>query len=217
MTDEVAGVDREIGLSANADHQVAERPVVRELDPADRHRVGVALGGGRRDDADPDIAFDKPAYRIKAAQLNSQFEAAADPFGLVGKKTLQRARSVQPNKIEFEHVGKSDARFRRQRVPRRDNQHETVGAKRQGFKTGDLHCGGDDSDIRGAVGDGSDDLVTEPLLQIDVHLRVGGEEIAERLRQEFGQRVGVGQQANLSLDALGILRQLAVRALCLLQ
>src|SRR5580692_3454351 len=71
--------------------------------------------------------------------------------------------------------------------------------------------------IRPTVGNGGDDLVTQPLLQIDVHLRMGGEEIAEWLRQEFGQRIGVGQQANLSLDALGILRQLGVHALCLLQ
>ncbi len=46
---------------------------------------------------------------------------------------------------------------------------------------------------------------------------MGGEEIAERLRQEFGQRIGIGQEANLPLDAFGILRELAVHALCLLQ
>ena len=104
-----------------------------------------------------------------------------------------------------------------QRVFRRDDQHEAVGAKRQGLETGDLHGGGDDPDIRGAVGYGGDDLVTEPLLQIDVHLRVGSEEIAERFGQELGQRIGIRQQTNLSLDALGILRELAVHALRLLQ
>jgi len=71
MTDEVAGVDREISLAPHADHQVATRPVVRQLDATDRHRLGVAFGGGRRDDADPDVAFDKSADCIEAAQLNA--------------------------------------------------------------------------------------------------------------------------------------------------
>ena len=88
MTDELASVDREIGLSANADCQVADRPVVGQLDPVDQHSPGLALRGGRWDDADPDIAFDKAAHCIKAAQLNAQFEAAADPLGLFGKETL---------------------------------------------------------------------------------------------------------------------------------
>ena len=48
-------------------------------------------------------------------------------------------------------------------------------------------------------------------------LRMGGEKVAERLRQEFGQRIGIGQQPDLALDALGILRQFAVHALGLLQ
>ncbi len=70
MANEVAGVDRQIGLPADADRQVTVRPVVGQLDPMDRHRLGMALGGGRRDNADPDIAFDQPAHRVEAAQLN---------------------------------------------------------------------------------------------------------------------------------------------------
>ena len=89
---------------------------------------------------------------------------------------------------------------RAQRVLRRDDEHEPIGAKRQGLQPGYLHCSGDNADIRRAVGDGGDDLVTEPFLQVDVHLRMGGEEIAERLREKFGQRVGVGQQPDLPFD-----------------
>jgi len=99
----------------------------------------------------------------------------------------------------------------------RDDEHEPICAKRQGFQPCDLHGAGDDADIRGALGDGGDDFVAQPLLQIDVHLRVGGKEIAERFRQEFGQRIGIGHQTNLSFDALGILRELTMHSFRLLQ
>ncbi len=85
------------------------------------------------------------------------------------------------------------------------------------FKTRDLDRGRDNSDIRRTICDGSDDLVAEPFLQIDVHLRMRHQEVAERLGQKFGQRIGIGQQPNLSLDALGILRKFAVHPLRLLQ
>ena len=98
-----------------------------------------------------------------------------------------------------------------------DDQHEAVGAERQGFETGHLYRAGDDADIRSAVGDRGDDLVAEPLLQVDIDLRMRGEKVAERLGQEFRQRVGIGHQADLALDALGILRQIAMHSLGLLQ
>src|SRR6516165_4197261 len=88
MPDEVAGVDRQIGFAADADRQVADCPAVGQLDASERHRPGMTLGRRRRNDPDPDIAFDKPAHRVKAAQLNAQFEPAADPLSLFGKKAL---------------------------------------------------------------------------------------------------------------------------------
>ena len=46
---------------------------------------------------------------------------------------------------------------------------------------------------------------------------MGGKKGAERLGQEFGQRIGIGQQPHLPADALGILREVAMHALGLLQ
>src|ERR1700740_636159 len=43
VADQLARVDRQIGLSANADRQLAERPLVYQLDLVDRHRHGMAL------------------------------------------------------------------------------------------------------------------------------------------------------------------------------
>ena len=67
------------------------------------------LGGRRRDDADPDIALDQPADRVKAAQLDPQPEATTDLFGLLGEKTLQCTRSVETDEIKIERLGKRDA------------------------------------------------------------------------------------------------------------
>ena len=67
------------------------------------------------------------------------------------------------------------------------------------------------------VGHSGDDLVAQALFEIDVDLRVRGEELAERLGQEFGERVRVGQQPDVALQAVGVLAQLAAHALGLLQ
>ena len=57
---------------------------------------------------------------------------------------------------------------------------------------------GDDPDVADALGDQADDLVGEPLLQVDADMRVRGEERAQRLGQELGQRIGVGQHPHLA-------------------
>ena len=43
----------------------------------------MTFGGGSWDNADPDIAFDKPADRIEAPELNAKLEAPANPLGLL--------------------------------------------------------------------------------------------------------------------------------------
>ena len=80
----------------------------------------------------------------------------------------------------------------------RRHHHEPVGAERIGLQPADIDGAGDDADVADALGDQADDLIGQPLLQVDIDLRVGGQEQAERLGQEFGQRVGVGEQADLA-------------------
>src|SRR6516164_4185503 len=101
---EFARVDRQIGLTPHADRQLANRPLVGQLDPVDRHGLGMSLGGCRRDDPDPDIAFDEAADGIKAAQLDPQLKAATELFGLFRQKPLQRARSVQTDEVGVERL-----------------------------------------------------------------------------------------------------------------
>src|SRR5215471_20343945 len=104
----------------------------------------MAFGGRRRDHADTDIAFDEPAERIEAAQLDPQFEAPADPLRFFAQEALQRARSVETNKIEVEGAGKRNLFCRRQWVGRGDDEYQTVDAKRQHLETRHLDRAGDD-------------------------------------------------------------------------
>ena len=113
MPDEFARVDRQIGLTPHADRQLADRPLVDQFDRVDRHGLGKALGRRRRDDADADIAFDEAADGVEAAQLDAQFETAADPVGLLGQKALQGAGSIETDEIEIERLGESDLSCRR--------------------------------------------------------------------------------------------------------
>ena len=99
----------------------------------------------------------------------------------------------------------------------RCDEHEAVDAERKDFQAGHVLGAGDDADVRLPIGDGRDDLVAEALLEIDVDLRVRGEELAERLGQEFGERIGVRHQPDVAFQAVGVLAQLAAHALGLLQ
>jgi hypothetical protein len=45
---------------------------------------------------------------------------------------------------------------------------------------------------------------TQPLLQVDADVRVGGQERRQGLGQEFGERIGVGQQLHLAGEAAGV-------------
>ena len=57
---------------------------------------------------------------------------------------------------------------------------------------------GHDTDVGNALGDQPDDLVGEPLFEIDADVRMRGKERAQRLGQEFGQRIGVREHAHLT-------------------
>ena len=105
----------------------------------------------------------------------------------------------------------------RERMRRRRDQHEAVDAERQNFQAGDVFGAGDDADVGLAVGDRGDDLVAQALFEIDVHLRMRREEVAQWLGQKFRQRIRVGEQAHVTLEAVGVFAQLAAHPLGLLQ
>ena len=105
-----------------------------------------------------------------------------------------------------------------ERMRRRRDEHEAIDAEREtlpGRVTSSVPATMPMSAL--PVGDRGDDLVAQALFEIDVDLRMRGEEIAQRLGQEFGERVRVGQQPDVALEAVGVLAQLATHALGLLQ
>ena len=92
----------------------------------------------------------------------------------------------------------------RERMVARHHQHEAVAAERIGFERAGIDGAGDDADVGDAFGDQADDLVAQPLLQIDADMGMRGQERAQRLGQEFGQRIGVGQHPDLAGEPAGI-------------
>ena len=63
---------------------------------------------------------------------------------------------------------------------------------------------GDDAEVGDPFGDQAHDLVAEALLQVDADIGMGGEERAQRLRQELGQRIGIGEHPDLAGEPAGI-------------
>ena len=80
----------------------------------------------------------------------------------------------------------------------RDHQHEAVAAERKRVQAAVIDGAGDDADIGGAFRDQADDLVGQALLEVDADVGIGHQERAQRLRQEFGERIGVGEHPHLA-------------------
>ena len=80
----------------------------------------------------------------------------------------------------------------------RHDEDEAVAAEGIGLEPPGIDRAGDDADIADAFGDEADDLVAQALLEVDADLRMAGEERAQRLGQEFGQRIGVGEDPDLA-------------------
>jgi hypothetical protein len=79
----------------------------------------------------------------------------------------------------------------------RHHQHEAVAAVWKRLEPARIDRASHDADIGNALGDQPDDLVGEPLFEVDADVRMRGEERAQCLGQEFGQRIGVRQHAHL--------------------
>jgi hypothetical protein len=162
------------------------------------------VGGGGRYDADADVALDHPADGIEAAQLHAEPERPSNAGGLAAKEALNGARPVEADEILVKHLRKADLGFFRQRMIARHHQDEAVAAERIGGQPPRIHRAGDNADVADTLGDQSDDLVAQALFEVDADVRMGGQERAQSLGQEFGQRVGVGQHPDVPAQPAGI-------------
>src|SRR6266852_400450 len=202
---------------AHADGEVAQRPGIGEIDHLDRHALGGAPRRGGGHDADPHIALDQAADRVEAAQLHAQPQRPSDPLGLAGEEALQRARAVEPDEVMVEHLGEADLCAPRQRMLARHHQHEAVAAERIGGEPPGVHGAGHDADVADALGDEPDDLVGEPLLEVDAHVGMRREERAQRLGEEFRERIGVGEHLDLAGEPARVSGQVLAQPLGLPQ
>ncbi len=104
-----------------------------------------------------------------------------------------------------------------ERMIARDHQHEAILAERIGLERARVDGAGDDAEVGDALGDQADDLVAQPLLEVDADIGMGGQERAQRLRQELGQRVGVGEHPDLAGEPARIGAEVLAQALGLAQ
>ena len=117
---------------------------------------------------------------------------------------MNRTGAVETDHVVVEHLGKADAGAAGQFMAGRHHENETVAAEREGLQARMVDGAGDNADIAGALGDQPDDFIAEALLEIDADVRIGVEKRTERLRQELGQRIGIGQNPHLAGETTGI-------------
>ena len=153
----------------------------------------------------------------KRAQLHAQPQRPADAVRLVGEKALDRAGAVEADHVVVEHLGKTDTRAAGERMRLRHHQHEAVAAERKRLQAAVIDGAGDDADVGGAFRHQADDLVGQALLEVDADVGIGHQKRAQRLRQEFGERVGVGQHPHLAGEPARIRRQVFLQAFGLRQ
>src|SRR4029079_17178968 len=147
VLDELARIRRQRREVADADCQIAQRPGIGEIDRLDSHALGRPPRRGRRHHADADIAFNQPADRVEASQLHAELEWAPDVGRLAAEEALNRAGTVETDKIVVEHVGKFHLGAARQRMILRHHQHEAVAAERIGGQPPGIDRAGDDADV----------------------------------------------------------------------
>ena len=83
------------------------------------------------------------------------------------------------------------------------NHHKPVRAERKGRQAANVHGPCNNADIADTFGNQPDNLVRQLLLKVDADLGIGGQKGAQHFRQEFGEGVGVGQEADFSGETLG--------------
>ncbi len=108
MLDELPRVERQLLHVADADGQFALRPRILQRHHGNRHGLGDAARGRLRHNADADLAFDKPADGVEAAQLHPQAQRPPDAHRLAGEKALQGAGAIEPDEIVVENLFEAD-------------------------------------------------------------------------------------------------------------
>ncbi|MCY1420893.1 hypothetical protein D9M71_365300 [compost metagenome] len=171
----------------------------------------MAAGGGFGDDADAHAALDHPADRLEAGHLDAQGQLLAHLFHLVEQEGVQGGAFRQADV----GVAQGVAQFQRlrpgQRVAVGHRQEQAVGAEVQHLQAAGGNRAGDDAEVGGTVQHAAHDVPAQPLLQVHRHPRAFGEEAGEDFREEFGDRRGVGEDADMPGGIAGVLGEFALQ------
>ena len=120
MLDQLACIWRQVAQPPDADGELAHGPRIGQLDDRDRHGTRDPPRRALRHDPYPHIALDQPAHSVEAAQLHPQSQRPPDRRRLFGEKALQRAGSVETNKIVVENFSETAALNSREGVEQRN-------------------------------------------------------------------------------------------------
>lgn len=217
MPDQLARRQRQRVELPHAEQQLPRRPGVGEADRADARRPAKALRGALRHDAEADAVRDHPADAVEGPHAGAERQRLPGQQRLRIDMRLHRAALAEADEIVLHDLLKRDAPLRGQGMRARNREDEAVGGEGKGLQRAVRHRVRNDADVGEAAGDRLHGFCAQALLDVHADQRPPGEEDAEHVRQELGQRDGVGPQADVRLDARRVLAQLALHLLDLLQ
>ncbi len=113
--------------------------------------------------------------------------------------------------LELQGVAQAYPGLSGQRMALGHRHHQAVGAEMQDLQATGRHRPGDDAEVGGAVQHAADNVAAEAFLQVDGDPGTSGEEAGEDFRKEFGDRGGIGEDADMPGGVAAVLGELALQ------
>lgn len=177
----------------------------------------MAPGSGLRQDRHAHRGLDHPAGRLEIAHLNSLLERAMQLVAHLAQEGVNGAGLLQAHIVKVERVHKVNRRRTGQGVTPGQHQHQAVAAVGNGLQALGAHQAGHDADVGLALRDRADDVVRKAFAQVDIDIGVAQQVAAQDRWQVLPQGRRVGKHPQVSLDAPGVLLQIAPQVLDLAQ
>jgi hypothetical protein len=217
VLDKLLGMGGQRLKASDADRQTPRSPGIGQRNDPNCHRSSAPICRRCRDDGQSDPALHDPADRVKTRKTDTQLQAPAGTRRMILYLVLERVAADEAHIVVIQGIAKGDLPLPRQHVITRRNHNQPVFREGMDFEfLGGVHLIANDPDVGEIPRDGSHDLPTGTLLQIDVDIGAGRQECPQDGRQEFGRRRRIRQQAHTTSQALGMLRQFPSHPLQLL-
>src|SRR5690606_7467883 len=201
MVDELPRKGRQVVQPPHADLQLAHSPRVGKPDDADGMARFQPIGHGTGQYADAGFGLHHAAQCFEARYLDADVEADAHFRGDVGHEALDGASLVERDAAEPRRLGEVNDLPGSKRMIAGDGKDEAVFLIGDDLQLVGPDVAGEYADIDRPFRNGAGNVRAEALLQVDVDMRVRGEEGGERGRQYLGYGRRVGEDAHLALQA----------------